>query len=689
MTDIFISYSRADREAAAKIAELLKSQGYTVWWDYELIGGERFRDQILTYLHQAKLVLVLWSADSVRSDWVIDEAQEAKDQRKLLPVRVVSLDPQSIPLGFRGLHAEIADDHSALLRAVAARKAGVETTPPTGDSAAAAAAGDNSSGGWQWWSSHATIAGEKPSISAIVETQAAVIIYWWIAVQFNTYAHLLFGVLVAPLLLLRSEKSIQRGLLWFQEWEAGFYLPRAKWRSMTGKQRVFLVAIGLLGLLTSLMATTYLSELFLPNRTDWDVVLLAAGLGWLGFAGAGIGSGIAAAMAVTTRGGLVGSALPVYVAIVGGFIGVAAAAMLEVDWIVAQGAVILAAAIAATAAFVVTTEGEEKGPIGGARAGLELMERTNFILVAVALIPTAISCSLTIVAICLTIRFLATLWHIREGLAAMPGNFRKLVFSTSPLQSPELVPGLVSTNSEFRFDTFFKSVNTGNLAVRFALALVLVVYFPAWLYRVSIKSTAWFWWPLAYISSGPREARDPEHMRRLIMESPFRKLGRWGAFFFLSVFAVVNAWDLWQAQGVAGNGAHAVVPTQTLVIGFLLTRLTDVPWQATGIFSALIALLIGMWTRHAAISLQRAQELKDPVALARASRPFVWIENLARVGFVCTALFWLGLAFHLALYANSRKCWIEPPAHISDLAKTLYGEFAPDSSSCVFRYARH
>ena len=124
------------------------------------------------------------------------------------------------------------------------------------------------------------------------------------------------------------------------------------------------------------------------------------------------------------------------------------------------------------------------------------------------------------------------------------------------------------------------------------------------------------------------------------------------------------------------------LPPQTIVIGFLLTRLALVPWQITGLASAVIALLVGMWTTHAAISLERASEKRDAAALARAGRPFVWIEGLARIGFVCSLLFWLGLAGHLALYANSQRCWFDLPPHVAALVKTMYGDLAPPAPRC-------
>ena len=44
MTDVFISYSQKDRAIAKNLAEKLTGKGLTVWWDTELVGGEKFRE---------------------------------------------------------------------------------------------------------------------------------------------------------------------------------------------------------------------------------------------------------------------------------------------------------------------------------------------------------------------------------------------------------------------------------------------------------------------------------------------------------------------------------------------------------------------------------------------------------------------------------------------------------------------
>ncbi len=126
-----------------------------------------------------------------------------------------------------------------------------------------------------------------------------------------------------------------------------------------------------------------------------------------------------------------------------------------------------------------------------------------------------------------------------------------------------------------------------------------------------------------------------------------------------------------------------MLPDNSLVAGLLLNRGTGVPWRFAGLASALLALFVGMWTSEAAISLQRANDLKSAAALVRASRPFSWIERVQRLGFLCTVVFWLGLAGHLALSANAQKCWIDPPPTVQTWAKALNGDLTPPAPRCL------
>lgn len=99
MSDIFLSYASEDRERAAELAETLKACGWEVWWDRTLVAGDRYAAVIAEQLATAGCVIVLWSQRSVASDWVADEANEAKARDVYLPV---CLDGTQPPLGFRG-----------------------------------------------------------------------------------------------------------------------------------------------------------------------------------------------------------------------------------------------------------------------------------------------------------------------------------------------------------------------------------------------------------------------------------------------------------------------------------------------------------------------------------------------------------------------------------------------------------
>lgn len=101
MVAVFISYARPDRDFANRIADQLIKAGHSVWWDWNLIGGEQFRSTIAQKLDEADKVIVLWTEHSTSSAFVVDEATRAREAGKLVPVSVSRSKP---PLGFGDLH---------------------------------------------------------------------------------------------------------------------------------------------------------------------------------------------------------------------------------------------------------------------------------------------------------------------------------------------------------------------------------------------------------------------------------------------------------------------------------------------------------------------------------------------------------------------------------------------------------
>ena len=118
MADIFISYSKDSPELTKKLAADLEAKGFTVWWDSSLTSGEKFRDVIDREIDAAHAVIVIWTANSVVSEWVISEADHAARQNKLIPVRAEDLQVFRIPKPYNTRHAEVITDSAAVVRAI-------------------------------------------------------------------------------------------------------------------------------------------------------------------------------------------------------------------------------------------------------------------------------------------------------------------------------------------------------------------------------------------------------------------------------------------------------------------------------------------------------------------------------------------------------------------------------------------
>ena len=97
MSDVFISYARSTEKQAQAVVEALRVLGYSVWIDDQLPAHRNFSHVIEEELDRAKAVLVVWSAEAAGSDWVMDEAERAREQRKLVQVR---LDRTRLPMPF-------------------------------------------------------------------------------------------------------------------------------------------------------------------------------------------------------------------------------------------------------------------------------------------------------------------------------------------------------------------------------------------------------------------------------------------------------------------------------------------------------------------------------------------------------------------------------------------------------------
>ena len=84
MADVFRSYARSTLREAKAVADGLRSAGYDVWVDAELPTHRSYTDVIEEQLAASKAVVVVWSAEASRSEWVRSEANRAREERRLV-----------------------------------------------------------------------------------------------------------------------------------------------------------------------------------------------------------------------------------------------------------------------------------------------------------------------------------------------------------------------------------------------------------------------------------------------------------------------------------------------------------------------------------------------------------------------------------------------------------------------------
>jgi adenylate cyclase len=114
VSDIFISYARSTADQAQAIAVALRGHGYDVWRDDELPAHRSYAEVIEERLRSAKAVVVIWSAEAVKSQWVRAEANVAREAGTLVQLRVDGAVP---PLPFNEIQCADLVDWSGDLEA--------------------------------------------------------------------------------------------------------------------------------------------------------------------------------------------------------------------------------------------------------------------------------------------------------------------------------------------------------------------------------------------------------------------------------------------------------------------------------------------------------------------------------------------------------------------------------------------
>ena len=391
----------------------------------------------------------------------------------------------------------------------------------------------------------------EPSWLAITETLLATLLFWSIAWRFDTYLHLLISISVVPLLLSHASKSAEKEARWF----AAYLSDKTEITPLGTPLRFWCLLLPLIFAVTAICTDT-LAQHWLPNHSGWSPFARAM---LLGVVAMWIAITIAVAFAMA---GAVIIALVVALAL----------AMAVAETGVAPAALGLAMTVTLAAVLAIAIALALLGTVAG--------EGEWIVALLLAGLPWILGIWLRAVAI----RIKATLHHPLLSLHTLPSHWRKNLWVIDSWHPPNMVPGSHALPSVFSPQNIQTMIHSRALFDQsFGIVLLLLFFFPTLLDRWSLKSTVWFYWPLIYLLSEPRDRNNLESTAFLsiLHHAPLERLRRWSS---LAMLAIMTATTFSAPlKHIIQSFPH--IPARLYQQAFDLNLLT--PWQGCCMISIL------------------------------------------------------------------------------------------------------
>ncbi|MBF0098170.1 MAG: hypothetical protein HQM04_04040 [Magnetococcales bacterium] len=345
-------------------------------------------------------------------------------------------------------------------------------------------------------SSRESIIWGEPSWLAVAETLLAALLGGWLVWQGLPHWSVWIPFWLTPFLLLRSPLSTALGARWF----AAFVAHETQLTPFGTPLRFWFILLPLIVLSTGLVISL-LADHYLPYAVQWQLFFRAMLLSLLA---------MWMAMALAVAGSMAGAVVIALAVAFALAIAAARANIVEVAfaWGLAVTLVTLVAGMIALMWF-------------GAVAGEAEL--------AIAILLAGVPWILGIWLRSLLVRVAATLAHPWYGLRSLPANWRRVLWVLDLRHPPELVPDLQLWTKAFSVVEIQNILLApGLLKKLFGLLAFACFFLPAMLYRWSIKSTLWLYWPLLWLESGPlnRDHRLREEWRLALRGGRWERLRR-------------------------------------------------------------------------------------------------------------------------------------------------------------------
>lgn len=478
-----------------------------------------------------------------------------------------------------------------------------------------------------WYSTPDSRASGVVALLAVAETVICVALYWLLWLKWGVTWHHWLILVASPLVLMRSEVSVKKGLAWFD----------AYWDEKEGVRLPSIKALVVIAITSTLAygAAWFLEENWLAEFSGWALFWLYAVVGFVS---------VNVVLAILVAGGIVAPQA-------------------------ASGETVAALALAASAtvagAEAAAGAGAAVGAAAGAGAGVAagavvvLSKSAPPVAIAAAALGAGVGIFGGIWLRALATRTVATFLHPIAGVQAIPANWRRFVWQSDLRDPPELLPGHKETGFHRTFSDFQTDMSlSGAYVVSFSVGFV-VFYFPALLWRWSIKSTAWFYLPLLWIGQGWQNIQGDD---LLIWAKGYSR--KWinitgvlltTILLFFSLVALIVPRDYYDLQQTLSD-AGAPLPVIGWAIVLNWQSLAEQPWQWFYLPSWVLTLMLFFLIDDHGTDIEKGAkaELRLP-----ALRRWMWVSN-AR-----TALTNLGLLVALYYFLTAVDAWGQVMALIS------------------------
>jgi hypothetical protein len=510
-----------------------------------------------------------------------------------------------------------------------------------------------------WHSTAASVESGTISILAACEVIVAVILYWFVAVWLHTQAHLWISIAIAPLLLLRSEASVALGVKWFEHYiDAGFrQSPEQAIRSLRAWLAAVPAAIGIGWVACSL------SRGFLLGTPDWRTVSYAVIVGYL-----------SSQVGVVIVGTIALHELIVLMAwrSIAALVAFATVIAVSVGVLISGAGLVSGLVVVATTAALAILGMSRAPPVGqaigrasattneeshGITAGREVLtkEPLSFLIFAPALFFGGWLRTLAI-------RFAATAPHLWAGILSLPENWRRTLFAIDLSYPPEIIPGYRKPDLG-QISYLMAEIKQGANSLERLVWLIgfVIMFLPAYFYRLTIKSTCWFYLPIIYIVRTQRLSTNPRLLADLLWTNPFEWWRRFLATLVLGTLVASHA--------IAAS-ARAALPTEIvspLEYVFLIDPGAIKPWQWFNLGSALLTVIIFLCAGTFRIFVRHART--DNSLRRVVSWRAIFLEYCMRLRNVSTGLFLLIAFLHVLVWKVPEYV----PSYIHELLGYLFG----------------